>query len=90
MRKILGASTLQILVLFGKHFIWLILIAAIIALPAAWWTGHAWMQNYAYQSSLSIWLFIIPVSIVLLISSLAIIWQSSKVAWVNPAEVLRD
>ncbi len=90
MRKILGASTFHILVLFGKQFVWLILIAATIAIPAAWWSGYSWMQSYAYQYQLSLWLFLIPVAIVLLLSILTIIWQSSKVAWVNPAEVLRD
>lgn len=89
-RKILGASAIQILILLGKQFIWLVLIAAAVGIPLAWWGGKQWLSNYAYRIELNAWVFILPVLLVLLIAVLTVTLQSSKAAWINPIKSLRD
>ena len=88
-RKILGASTIQILILLGKQFMWLVLIAATVAIPIAWWGGDQWLNNYAYRAELNSWIFIVPILIVMFIALLTILWQSSKAAHTNPVHALR-
>ena len=88
-RKVLGASVGQILMLLGKQFALLVLIAAVVAIPIAWWGGDQWLGNYAYRSELSIWLFIAPVILVLGIAILTVLWQSSRAALTNPMDALR-
>ena len=88
-RKVLGASAFQILVLLGKQFVILVLIATVIAIPIAWYGGGLWLQNYAYRAQLSGWLFVAPVVLLLLISVAMVVWQSAKVVWSNPADAIR-
>lgn len=88
-RKILGASFGQILLLLGKQFVWMILIASAVALPLARWGGGEWLSNYAYQAQLTVWLYLAPVIIVLVISGVTILLQSTKAAKRNPADSLR-
>src|SRR5207249_2199845 len=56
-RKVLGATTSNIVYLFSKEFIILIAIAFAIATPIAWYYMHQWLQDYAYRISISWWLF---------------------------------
>lgn len=88
-RKVLGASVGQILMLLGKQFTLLVLIAAVVAIPLAWWFGDQWLGNYAYRSELSIWIFIVPIILVLGIAILTIFWQSLQAALTNPVDALR-
>ena len=89
-RKILGASTSQIFVLLGKQFIWLIGIAALVGIPIVWWGGNQWLNNYAYRIELNAWIFLVPVLTVFLITALIVFSQSSRAAFANPVESLRD
>ena len=89
-RKILGASAFQILILLGKQFVWLVLIAAIVGIPLAWWSGNQWLSNYAYRIELDTCVFILPVLLVLLIAILTVTLQSSKAVWTNPVKSLRE
>lgn len=89
-RKVLGAKTTDILIIFAKRFILLLIIAAIIATPLAYWGGSTWLQNFAFRSKMSPLVFIAPLACLFLISFGTIIWQSSKVIWIDPAKILRD
>lgn len=88
-RKVLGASVLQIVSLLSKDFISLVLIAFVITLPMAWWTMNNWLQDFAYRTPLSWWLFAITgvgmVAIAILILSI----RTIKSASVNPVKTLR-
>ncbi|MEL6676314.1 MAG: ABC transporter permease [Bacteroidota bacterium] len=88
-RKILGASAPQIIYLLGRPFIALVFIAAVIAIPLAWLSGEQWLQQYAYQAPLSMWVFLVPLLMVLLLAGLTIFWETSRIARSNPAESLR-
>ncbi|MDB4285802.1 ABC transporter permease [bacterium] len=89
-RKVLGASTLQILMLLAKQFIILVLIAAVIAVPLAWWGGGEWLASYAYRSPISFWILALPVLVVALIAMATVVWQTLRTARTNPSDALRD
>ncbi|MEM8898464.1 MAG: ABC transporter permease [Bacteroidota bacterium] len=88
-RKILGATPTEILVLLGKQFVWLIGIAAVLAIPVAWWGGQQWLSNFAYKTDISPWIFVLPVLAVLLASIATVSWQTRRAAMTNPADALR-
>jgi ABC-type antimicrobial peptide transport system permease subunit len=71
-RKVLGASILQLNLLMGKEFMVLVSIAFVIAVPIAWWGLSSWLQEFAYQTTMSWWVFLLS-GVSLLIIALAVI-----------------
>jgi putative ABC transport system permease protein len=88
-RKVLGASIPNILVLLGKNFFTLILIASLIAFPVAWWAMHKWLQGFAYRIDISWWIFLSAVLIAMAIAIVTISFQAIKAAIANPVKSLR-
>jgi putative ABC transport system permease protein len=88
-RKILGASVPNIVGLLSKDFGRLILIAIGIATPLAWLGMDKWLQNFAYRTTISPWLFVLAAAIVVVIAATTTIFQSIRAAVVNPVETLR-
>jgi len=89
-RKVLGASVSNILVLISKDFVGLIIIAGVIALPLAYWGSSSWLQNYKFRISFNAWYFIIPLLTTCLIAVLTVIYQSIKAALMNPVKSLKS
>ncbi len=89
-RKVLGASTVNVIALLSKDFLKLIIIAIIIACPLAFWASHRWLQDFAYRTTLNPWFFVIAALLTIVITWLTIFLQSVKVANQNPAVILRD
>ena len=88
-RKVLGASVSNIIVLLSKDFIRLIIIAFFNASPVAWFAMHTWLNDFAYRINISAWIFIIAGISAILIALLTISFQSIKVAIANPVKSLR-
>ncbi|HMC87108.1 MAG TPA: ABC transporter permease [Chitinophagaceae bacterium] len=88
-RKILGASVSSILSMLSKDFLRLIFISFVVAFPLAWWGMHTWLQNFAYQVTISWWIFLLAGSIAALIALLTISFQAVKAAIANPVKSLR-
>ncbi|WP_226999085.1 ABC transporter permease [Flavisolibacter tropicus] len=88
-RKVLGASVTSIVSLLSKDFIKLVSIAFLIAAPLAGWFMYNWLQDFAYRTPLSWWIFLVAAIIALLIAVLTISMQSIKAALVNPVKNLR-
>jgi len=88
-RKVLGASVPDIAVLFSRSYVWLILIASIIAWPVAWYAMRRWLQNFAYHIDLTIWPFLLAGTTALVIALLTVSWQAVRAATANPVESLR-
>ncbi len=89
-RKVLGAGFSNITVLLSKDFIKWILIANLIALPAAYYAISKWLENFAYKTNIGFEIFIISAFIALLIALLTIGFQSIKAAGSNPVDSLRN
>lgn len=89
-RKVLGAEVSQLMALVSKEFVWLIIIAMIIATPLAYMTVNNWLDGYAFRIDVTPWLFVIPALGVLFISFLAIFSKTLNVATANPVLSLRD
>jgi len=88
-RKVLGASVLNIMALLSKNFLLLVLISSVIAFPVAWWAMHKWLQDFAYRINISLWVFVIAGISALLIALLTISFQAIKAAMANPVDSLR-
>lgn len=88
-RKVLGASVESIVMLFGKEFIKLIVIAFVIAAPLTWYLMTEWLGGFAYRTSIE-WIdFVIGIGSTLIIALLTVSYRSIRSAVTNPVEVLR-
>ena len=88
-RKINGAKVSEILTLLNKDFIKWVVFAFVIATPVAWYAMHKWLENFAYKTSLSWWIFALAGILALGIALLTVSWQSWRAATRNPVEALR-
>ena len=88
-RKINGATILQVMSLLNKDFIKWVVFAFIIATPFAWYIMHKWLQNFAYKTQLSWWIFVSVGIIAVGIALITVSWQSLRAAAKNPVESLR-
>ena len=88
-RKILGASVPRIVNHLNKSFIKWVLIANLIAWPAAWYFMNKWLENFAYRIDLTWWVFVLAAALALLIALMTVSFQTIKAALKNPADSLR-
>ncbi len=88
-RKVNGARVSEILALLNKDFLKWITIAFVIATPVAYYAMHKWLENFAYKTTLSWWIFALAGLLALGIALLTVSWQSWKAATRNPVEALR-
>jgi len=88
-RKVLGASVQDILVLLSRNFLRLIIVSALIAFPLAWLAMHAWLEEYAYRVDLSWWVFPTGGIIALGIGVITISYQAIRAGMANPVNSLR-
>jgi putative ABC transport system permease protein len=85
----LGASIPEIVALLSRESAKWILIANVIAWPAAYYTMDRWLQNFAYKTSDGVWIFVISGGAALLIALLTVSFHAIKAAMANPVESLR-
>lgn len=88
-RKVLGASVQSILYLFSKEFTLLVIIAFVLAAPAAWYLMHAWLNDFVYRIDIGIGVFMIGIGASLLVAWLTVGYKSLKAATANPIKSLR-
>lgn len=88
-RKVLGASVAVITRTLSVSFLKLVLLAAVIAVPAAAWLMQKWLQNYPYRVSVSWWMFGFATLFIFLVAVATISFHSIKAALVNPVKNLR-
>jgi putative ABC transport system permease protein len=90
-RKVLGANIPQIVSELSRSFMMLIVIAAMIALPIAWWLMHKWLENnFAFRIEVSGWVLLFAGMVALIIAFVTISFQAVKAANANPVKSLRS
>ena len=89
-RKVIGASITQIILLLSKDFMKLIGLAILIAIPISWWGTNKWLEEFAYKTELSWWIFALGGGILLLIALVVLCLRTFRAAAVNPVESLRS
>jgi putative ABC transport system permease protein len=88
-RKVLGASSGNVILLMSKDFIKWIIFANIIAWPLAWFLMNKWLQNFAYRAHIGWIIFLLSGLITISISIFTFIFQTVRAAHANPADSLR-
>jgi len=89
-RKVMGATMTQALWLIPQKLLGLVLFSAAIALPLVYFFARNWLDNYAFKIPITIWMFLMPLLLVLVVAMLSILTQSFKIALVNPAVSLSE
>jgi putative ABC transport system permease protein len=85
-RKVNGARVTEVMAMLNRDFIKWVAIAFVIACPIAWFAMHKWLQNFAYKTDLSWWVFAVAGLVALGIAMLTVSWQSWRAATRNPVE----
>ncbi|MBN8850686.1 MAG: hypothetical protein BGO55_30715 [Sphingobacteriales bacterium 50-39] len=89
-RKVLGASVMEVAGLLSRDFLRLVALAIVIGSPIAWWIMHWWLQDYVYRMTIGAGIFIGAGILVMLIALLTVSWQAIKAGTTNPAGILRS
>lgn len=88
-RKVLGATAREVLVLLSRSYIGLLALAFILALPVGYYALEEWLNNFANRMEISPWLFVAAAVVVSAMTLITVIWQSARAAKENPAHALR-
>ena len=88
-RKVIGASVLNITVMLSKDFLKLVGLSFLIATPVSWWLSYNWLQDYANHIELTLWIFIAAGFAALVIALLTVSLRTIKAAMQNPVKSLR-
>jgi len=85
-RKVLGASVIQITTLITRDYVKLVLIACVLAIPAAYFLLDNWLSDYAFHIEIGYWFFLSPLLLTVLIALTTVLYQSIRAAMANPAK----
>jgi putative ABC transport system permease protein len=88
-RKVLGASEINVFVLLSKEFTKWVFIANVVAWPLAYYMMTKWLQNFAYRIGLGLWPFVLAAVLAFAIALITVSYQSIKAALMNPVDSLR-
>ena len=89
-RKVLGATVVNIVAMLSRDFVRLVVIAIVIASPVAWWFMHQWLQDFVYRVPISWWIYGVAGAGAILIALLTVSAQAIRAATTNPVESLRS
>jgi putative ABC transport system permease protein len=89
-RKVVGASVGQIVVLLSRDFVKLVGVSFLVAVPPSWYFMRVWLNGFAYRVEGYWWVFLVAGAAALLVAVVTISWQSVKAALMNPVNTLRS
>jgi ABC-type antimicrobial peptide transport system permease subunit len=89
-RKVLGASVQQIVMLLSRDFILLVILAFVISLPIAWFAANEWLNGFSYRTTINAWMFGLTVLTAILVAFITVSFQTVRAANANPVESLRN
>lgn len=89
-RRVLGASAFAVVRLLSKDFIWLLIVAVLIAVPAGYWIVAQWLQSFAFKVELSALVFVVAVALNILLAAVTLFYHGWKAGRANPVETLKN
>jgi putative ABC transport system permease protein len=89
MRRVMGASVVQVVTLITRNYVWLSLIAAAIAFPVAWYFMQNWLKLFPYNTGLSFVPFILSAGVILITAAVTATYHSTRAALTSPARILK-
>jgi putative ABC transport system permease protein len=89
-RKVLGASIINITTLLSGSFVRLVLISCLIAFPVAWWAMNQWLEDFSYRITIGWWIFLLAGVAAIIVALLTVSFQAIKAAIANPVKSLRS
>lgn len=88
-RKVLGASIPNILMMFSKEFVQLIALAFVVAAPVSYYVMNGWLENFAYRITIGPLIFAMVLTTTMIVAAVTVGYRAAKTAWANPVEALR-
>lgn len=88
-RKVLGSSVNQIILLQSREFLYLVIIGIVIATPVSWWAMNQWLQNFGYRVEIKPWFIVLAGGSAIIIALVTVSFQAFKAAIANPVKSLR-
>ncbi|NJM24887.1 MAG: FtsX-like permease family protein [Bacteroidia bacterium] len=89
-RKVLGATAAQIVMLLGREFSRIIVVAFVLAIPVAYYLMSSWLSGFAFRTTLNVWTLSAGGVLVFLVAITTVIYQSVRAALINPVESLKE
>ncbi len=89
-RKVIGASIQQLVMMMTREFITLVALSSLVAWPIAWYLLNGWLEQFPYRIELNVWLFLLPTLIALMVASVTVGSQAFRAARSNPVDALRS
>lgn len=89
-RKVLGATVAELVRLLSKDLLFLVIVAFVIAAPLGWLAGYKWLENYAYKTAISWWIFVACISGMLAVAFITLSFKTIQAALSNPVDSLRN
>ena len=89
-RKVLGATSMNLLALIVGNFTRLIVLAIVVAVPVVWWIMDNWLDNFSYQTTIDPWVFVISGVSLIVVAWLTLSYFTVKASQLNPAETLKN
>lgn len=89
-RKVMGSSTQEILMMFCRHYALLLAVSFIIAAPIAYYIGRQWLQSFAERTPIYWWLFPLALLVIALVTLLTVVIQSWRAATENPVNSIKN
>lgn len=89
-RKVMGATTTEILRLFNRRYLWMVVICFVIAAPLSLWIVHRWMASFAYRAPFTVWIPLAALASVLVVTAATVTFCSWRTANENPADCVKS
>ena len=90
MRKVLGATVANLLMMLSKEYVKLTAVAFVLTTPIAYYLIDTWLKSFSYRISIAWWMFVIPGALILVIALFTVNVQSLRTALSKPVDKLRN
>lgn len=89
-RKVLGSTTAQILLLFNKTYVKILTVCFVVAAPLAWYGVQEWLKNFAYRTPMYLWVYVAAFGVVALVTVATVTFQNWRAANANPVDSIKN